>query len=68
MNASDQDDESEDVSDEQITAVRRGEPVSVTGYRTSSDDESDGPLPLLLRKNESALFYHQRYFEINHLS
>ena len=31
MNASDQDDENEDMSDEQIIAVRRGEPVSVTG-------------------------------------
>ena len=53
MSASDQD-EIEDMSDDQIIAVRRGEPVSVTGYVTSLDDESDGALPLLVRKNECA--------------
>ena len=51
MSASDQD-EIEDMSDDQIIAVRCGEPVSVTGYVTSLHDESDGPPPLLVRKNE----------------
>ena len=52
MSASDQDDENEDMSEDQIIAVRRGEPVSVTRYVTSSDDESDGPPTLLVRKSE----------------
>ena len=51
MSASDQDDENEDMSEDQIIAVRRGEPVSVTRYVTSSNDESDGPPTLLVRKN-----------------
>ena len=53
------------MSDDQIIAFRRGEPVSVTGYVTSLNCESDGPPPLLVRMNECANpLNYPRYFEI----
>ena len=48
MSASDKD-EIEDTSDDQIIAVRRGEPVSVAYYLTK-DEDRDGPPSRLIRE------------------
>ena len=50
MSASNEGDDIEDVSDDQIIEVRRGKPVYMADNLKFSDEEEDGSPPLLVRE------------------